>query len=243
MRRLESVAKIIQPRLDAIDPPDVDLVMAALLLAAGAPAYAACQAVPGVKECAWKGLTAELADKCKGAVAEAAAERAAQPPPSDIDDNDDDSFVLAEEDIPDSDDIDSDGEYTKPRRCRVCGGLRRFCHADECAAGSESEPEQNGAYSADTQPDCETAAASRAVKLTPEQATQRCLAEWESDARIDRDQSPPRLPRLVAHVPLPVVVQPPPRVREEDLEPGQWLDEQGYVRDPWDCVSAWDSYD
>ena len=144
MRRVERVAKIIQPRLDMIDAPSVGLVMAALLLAAGAPsAHAACQAVPGVEGCAWKGLTAELVDKCKGAVAEAAA---------DVDDSDDDSFVLAEEDIPDSDQIGSDGEQ-------------------------------------------------------------------------------------------PVVMQPPPRVREEDLEPGQWLDEQGYVRDPWDCVSAWDSYD
>ena len=152
--------------------------------------------------------------------------------------------MLAEEDIPDSDQIGSDGEQlpnTRPRVCRVCGGLRRFCYADrECAAGNESEPDQNGAYNADTQPDCEPAAVSRAVKLTPEQAMQRCLAEWESDARIDRDHSSPRPPRLVAHLP---VVQPPPRVREEDLEPGQWLDEQGYVRDPWDCVSAWDSYD
>ena len=141
---MERVAIIIQPRLDMIDAPSVGLVMAALLLAAGAPsAHAACQAVPGVEGCAWKGLTAELVDKCKGAVAEAAA---------DVDDSDDDSFVLAEEDIPDSDQIGSDGEQ-------------------------------------------------------------------------------------------PVVMQPPPRVREEDLEPGQWLDEQGYVRDPWDCVSAWDSYD
>ena len=69
-----------------------------------------------------------------------------QPPPHTEDSNaSDDSFELYEENICDSDQVDSDGEWlpgAKPRKCRVCGDLCRFCECDGAQkTGSESDQE------------------------------------------------------------------------------------------------------
>mmetsp|Transcript_64977 Transcript_64977/g.128456 ORF Transcript_64977/g.128456 Transcript_64977/m.128456 type:complete len:174 (+) Transcript_64977:1392-1913(+) len=65
----------------------------------------------------------------------------ADAPPHTEDSHASDSFELYEEDICDSDQVDSDGEWlpdAKPRKCRTCGDLCRFC---ECGGAQESDSE------------------------------------------------------------------------------------------------------
>ena len=72
------------------------------------------------------------------------------------------------------------------------------------------------------------------VQDAERRAQARALAEFESDARIDAEHEPPRRSRA-SYTPAQSTMPTAPEAQEEfELGPGQWLDEQGYVRDPWD---------
>lgn len=76
--------------------------------------------------------------------------------------------------------------------------------------------------------------AARRAEISRCRAEARALAEFESDARIDAEHRPPRRSHTSSTPAQSAMPTAPDAEEEFELGPGQWLDEEGYVRDPWD---------